>query len=136
LAAVFLHPWAAGIIRKNMMPNLNYIPEVLGFIAVFLAVLLICKIIERILKNIIEGVTLGPRDKILGAGFGLLEGLAITALFLFVLVVQPVFDTSKLIAGSFFAQILLPHIGKIRPDSGSGEIVTAMLNLQSFIFRI
>ena len=131
LGAVFFHPRLADLIRSSIMPEVRYVPEVLAFVGIFLAVLLICKIVEQILKNVITGAKLGSLDKILGAVFGFVEGIAITALVLFVLSVQPLFDVTRLINDSIFAQILLPHINRIPMDMGRDTVI-ALLSGISF----
>jgi membrane protein required for colicin V production len=118
LAAVFFHPAGAAIIRQKVMPNVRYVPEILAFIGVFLIAMLVCKMIERLLRDVVAGANLGKLDKILGLVFGFIEGLAVTALILFVLSVQHLFDISKLIGDSIFAQILLPHLPEIPFNKG------------------
>ena len=132
LAAVFFHPAGAALIRKNIMPTVRYVPEILAFVGVFLIATLVCKMLERMLRDVMMGAKLGNLDKILGAFFGFAEGLALTALVLFVLSVQPLFDTSKLVGDSIFAQILLPHIIRIPLDKGKDIIETARPGSLSF----
>jgi membrane protein required for colicin V production len=117
LIAVFLHPTGAAYIREKIMPDVRYIPEILAFIAIFLIVMLICKMLEKVLHDVVKGTHLGSLDKVLGLIFGLIEGFAVIALVLFVLSVQPVFDTRQLIEESYFAGILLPHIKRIPLDN-------------------
>ena len=92
------------------MENIRVVPELLAFISIFLIIVLGIKIIERILANIVTGVNLSGVNRALGALFGIVEGLAFTALIIFILNIQPLFDASKIINDSFFAQILLPII--------------------------
>ena len=128
LAAVFFHPAGAELIREKAMPEVRYVPEILAFIGVFLITMLVCKMLERMLKDVVMGAKLGSLDKILGAFFGLAEGFAVIALILFVLSVQPLFDTSTLIGDSIFAQILLPHLNKIPLENGMDVIDNVVLN--------
>ena len=125
-AAVMLYQQGAGFIRTKTMQNVNFVPEILAFIAIFLIVMMILKMLERVLKDVVEGAKLGGANKFLGAIFGLVEGFAITAIILFVLAVQPLFDASRIIGDSLFAQILLPLI-KIPLDFGRGAINTAVI---------
>ena len=110
LAAVFFHSPAAAFIRTKTMENVRLIPEILGFAAIFIIVLIVIKLLEKLLKEIILGANLGGVNKILGAVFGLVEGFALTAIILFIISVQPLFDPSKVIGESIFAQFLLPFI--------------------------
>ena len=139
LAAVFLHPAGAAFIRKSIMQDVRYVPEILAFIGIFLVVMLLIKMVERVLKDVVKGAKLGTVNKILGLIFGLLEGFALVALLLFVLSVQPIFDVSKIIGDSIFAEILLPHFNKIPLDKGK-EIISTTLIFPSgtdfFLFRV
>jgi membrane protein required for colicin V production len=111
-AAVFLYSNGAAFIRTKMMANIRFIPEIIAFVAIFLIVILVLKMLERLLKDVVEGTKLGGADKILGAVFGLVEGLFITAIIIFVLAVQPLFDAAPILVNSVFAQVLLPIIRK------------------------
>jgi len=122
--AVLLHPAGAAFIRGKIMENVKYIPEILAFIAIFIIIMLLVKMLEHILKDVIMGAKLGGANKVLGAVFGLVEGLTLTALILFLLTVQPLFNASNIIADSIIAQILLPII-KIPFDRGM-DVVNAV----------
>jgi len=126
-AAVMLYQKGAQFIRTKIMENVNYVPEILAFIAIFLLVMIFLKMLERVLKDVVEGAKLGGVNKILGAIFGLVEGFAITAIILFVLAAQPLFDASRVIGDSLFAQILLPII-KIPIDFSRDVLNTAALS--------
>jgi len=108
--AVILNSAAAAFIREKWIPNIRVIPEILAFIAVFLIVMIVVKLLEKILKEVVEGANLGTANKVLGALFGLVEGLAFTLLIIFVLSVQPLFDASRIFEESIFARFLLPII--------------------------
>ena len=102
--------YAAGgaFIRTKIMENVRVVPEVLAFVAIFIIVTAVLKLLKRLLKDVIEGARLQSLDRILGAVFGVIEGLAITTLILFVFRVQPLFDASNLMGDSVFAEFLLP----------------------------
>ena len=106
--AVFLYPAGADFIRKRAFHTLKFVPEILAFLAIFITIILVLKLLERILKDIVDGARLGGVNKLLGALFGLVEGVALTAAILLVLAVQPLFDASKVIGDSYFAQFLFP----------------------------
>jgi len=124
LAAVFLYSQGAAFIRSKIMENVKYIPEILSFLVIFLVVMLFLKMLERVLKDIIQGSRLGGVDKILGAVLGLVHGFALTTVILFILTVQPIFDSSVVIGDSIFAQILLPVIQA--PLNRGKEIIDAV----------
>ena len=130
-AAVLLFPAAGAFIRTKTMENVRVVPELLGFIAIFLIIMILVKALERLLRNVIMGANLGGVNKILGAVFGIIEGFAFTALFIFVIRVQPLFDYLKLLDGSFFSGLLLPII-HIPLNRGQEALNTALLIFKGF----
>ena len=110
LAALYFYKNGGELVRVKWMPNLKIIPEIIAFIALFLIVFIAIKILEAILKDIIEGIRLGSADRFLGIFFGLVEGIIVVSLVLFVFSVQPLFDPEPMLTKSFFAGLLLPFI--------------------------
>jgi membrane protein required for colicin V production len=110
LAAFFLYKNGAAFIRTKIMADVQVVPEILAFAALFGIVFLLVKILEFILKDIIERIHLSGVDRFLGFFFGLVEGFALVALVLFVLNIQPLFDPEPILRGSLFAKYLLPLI--------------------------
>ena len=127
-AAVLLHSAGAEFIRDRIMEDVQHIPEILAFIAIFLIVMILVKMLEHILRDVVMGAKLGGANKTLGAIFGLVEGLTLTALILFILSIQPLFDAANIIDDSTFAQILLPII-RVQIERGVDIINTALLYL-------
>ena len=115
LTALFLHKNGGEFLRSQFWPGLQVIPEIAAFIILFIIVFLVVKIIEKILVNIIEKVSLSGANSFLGLVFGLVEGIVLVSLILLLLKIQPLFDSSSLLANSFFAKLILPLIaGKER----------------------
>ncbi|MDR1239960.1 MAG: CvpA family protein [Treponema sp.] len=110
LAALFFYKNGGAFIREKFLPGMKIFPEVLAFIALFLIVFIVIKILEGILKDIIERIRLGGADRFLGVIFGLVEGVIVISLILFVLTIQPLFDPAPILRESFFAELLLPLI--------------------------
>ncbi|GHV94151.1 colicin V biosynthesis protein [Spirochaetia bacterium] len=110
LAALYFYKNGGGFIREKFMPELQIIPEIIAFIALFLIVFITIKILEAVLKGIIEGIRLGTADRFLGIFFGLVEGIIVVSLVLFVISIQPLFDPKPVLEKSFFAKMLLPLI--------------------------
>ena len=108
--AVLLFPAGGAFIRTRVMENVRIVPELLAFVAIFLLIMIVIKLLERIFRNVVEGARLGGLNKFLGAVFGIVEGIAITTLIIFVLNVQPLFDATALLEGSIFGQFILPII--------------------------
>jgi len=109
LLAVMFYKAGSEFLRTQFtaLANVKVVPEILAFVAVFLIVGLVLKMLERLLKDVVMGMKLGGLNKALGAVFGVIEGLAITTLVLFVIRVVPFLNDADLLADSVFAEILL-----------------------------
>jgi membrane protein required for colicin V production len=110
LAALFFHKNGGAFLRKQFWPELEVIPEIAAFVILFIIVFLLIKLFEKMLVDIIDKVSLTNADSYLGLIFGLAEGIAVVALILFVLKIQPLFESGAMLQNSFFAEILLPLI--------------------------
>ena len=132
-AAVLLYHAGGTYIRSKAMQNVRYVPEILAFLAIFCIITMIMKMLEKVLKDVINSAKLGGANKFLGLIFGFIEGIALTALILFVLTVQPLFDASKILGDSIFAQILLDFI-KIPLNRGRGGVNAVQLILPGVNF--
>ena len=66
---------------------------IIAFLAIFIVVYLVVKIIQGLLSKVIEKIHLDKLDKSLGLLLGLVEGVIVITLIVFVLQVQPFFDT-------------------------------------------
>jgi len=131
-AAILLFPAGGAFIRERVMENIRVVPELLAFIAIFLIIMIAVKFVERILRSVVEGARLGTVNKFLGAIFGAIEGLALTALVIFVLRVQPLFDASALVEGSIFDEFLSPFI-RIPLERGQDFVNTALPLLPAWV---
>jgi membrane protein required for colicin V production len=114
LAGIFFYRPLAGWLTT--LVDLGSLSLVAGFLMGFAIVFIAFKILERSMRGILEGFNLDILDKILGFGFGTLEGLIICAILLLLLKYQPVVDTSELLEGSLAARILLPVIAERLPN--------------------
>ncbi|MDR1108554.1 MAG: CvpA family protein [Spirochaetaceae bacterium] len=125
-SAVFFYKRGGAFLRERYLGNLGVVPEILGFIILFLIPFVGIRILEHIIKDIIARVHLGGIDRFLGILFGLVEGIVLIALVLFVIDIQPLFDKNLLLEKSFFAPFLLPVIGEVHRTvlsfSGGGGI--------------
>lgn len=114
-------------------PTVQY---VIAFIICFVAGFLIMKLIEKLIREGLEAANLDIFDKVLGLALGIAEGLAVVALVLVIMEIQPFFDLKAALADSLFAGTILPIIGPtinetLRPAlDGTGD----PLNLQN-LFR-
>jgi membrane protein required for colicin V production len=110
IAALYFYKKGGEFIRNTFMQNRKTIPEVIAFIVLFITVYVVIKIIEKTLKGIVDKVYLSGIDRFMGIFFGLLEGIAVVSLALFLLRIQPLFDPGTLLQESFFAKTFLPFI--------------------------
>ncbi len=106
-AVLFFKPGAAFLVKRF---GLTVLPELVAFVVLFLIVFVLVKILEHIVGDIIDRVNLSGLDKGLGIVLGLVEGLLVVCVALFVLSVQPLFDPSGLLGGSLFAHYLMPFV--------------------------
>jgi len=116
IASLIFHKNLGVYLRENFwteMSNTNPIPEIIAFIILFLIVFIIGKLLEMFLKGIVYGIKLGGIDKLLGLIFGILEGLVLVSLILFIIAKQPFLNTDSFLANSFFAKLLLPLISDV-----------------------
>ncbi len=105
LAIVFYRP-AGEFLAEHLA--LESFTEVLGFAVVFLLVFLLIKILQGVLRSVIENINLQTLDRGLGFLLGAAEGLLLVSLLLMLMRLQPVFDLSGLLEGSFLGRTLLP----------------------------
>ncbi len=98
IAAVYVQPWIGA----------GAWSQVVSFLGLFLVVYLLVKVFESALNRIVESINLESLDRALGFFLGVGEGLLASFILVLVLQLQPVFDTSEVIAGSVLAQFLLP----------------------------
>jgi membrane protein required for colicin V production len=117
LAGLFLYKAAAQLfVGWGLAAKPEILPSILGFAAVFIVAFLIVKLVARLLKEGIEAAELGGVDRALGFLLGLAEGLILVSFILVAMsLLEPALNSitgySKLLAGSFFARIILPVIG-------------------------
>jgi len=80
--------------------------RILGFLLVFVVVFLVIKLIQMIISKIFEWNILKSLDRTLGLLFGIVEGLAVVGLLIFILLNQPFFPVEKLLQGSFYCDLI------------------------------
>jgi membrane protein required for colicin V production len=83
---------------------------ILAFLGAFIIVFIVVKLVVGLLGKILESVHLDSLNHALGFFLGLAEGILWVSVILMILKLQPFFDASKLLGGSFVAGVLLPVI--------------------------
>jgi membrane protein required for colicin V production len=66
------------------------------------------KLLEKVFKGVVASINLQNLDKALGLFLGIIEGIALTALVVFVLRLQPVINVVDILSGSLCVRILEP----------------------------
>jgi membrane protein required for colicin V production len=113
LAAVSFYRQGAAFVRTKILSDVAALPELIAFVVLLALVFFAIKIIEHILQDIISRIHLGGLDHALGLVFGLLEGLVVVRLILFVLNIQPLFDATSLLEQSVLVKLLDPLMGDL-----------------------
>ena len=111
-AAVFLFRRVGELLRGKFenLQNVPVIADIFGFVAVFVGTIIIMKMLERLLKDVVAKDKMKGLNKIIGFIFGIAEGFAITAIILFILDIQPIFDTNAIFEGSIFVNLMLSPV--------------------------
>jgi membrane protein required for colicin V production len=107
IAAAVIFSASIGVLVEEHL-GLNGWGRIIAFMGLFLVTYIIMKIIKKLLKSFVDSVNLQNLDKALGFFMGLLEGLALVALLIFFLRLQPLFDVRGMLAGSLCVKIIHP----------------------------
>ena len=99
--------------------------QIIAFLVIFILVYLITKLVEGIIRRLLDRINLERLDKALGFFLGLAEGLIVIVFIVYLLEVQPIFDTEQLLESSFVARIVLevvpiavPAFDRIQESTG------------------
>jgi membrane protein required for colicin V production len=122
LAAILFYKPGAAFVRTKILADMQVVPELIAFVALMVIVFLSMKILEYIIRDIVSRVNLlGGIDHALGLAFGLLEGLLLVCLLLFIINIQPLFNPESLLEHSLFEKLLEPLVGQLPlPEVGPG----------------
>jgi len=77
-----------------------------AFLIIFLSVYLTIKYLQHLAGSAYKNESMSNLDRAMGFFWGIAEGILVVLLILFVLRIQPWFDTDALIADSLFASVL------------------------------
>lgn len=112
IMAIFFYSKVAKMMNSKIQSIV--LCNVLAFILIFAVVFLVLKLVGSILHKIFELSLLKGLDRAFGAMFGLVEGFAIVCLVMFLLTIQPFFDASSLLEGSFFHNMMNTYIPEVK----------------------
>ena len=84
--------------------------RIIAFITIFIVIYLVIKILEGIIQRLLEKLHLEKLDRALGFFLGIVEGVLLIMLIIFILQIQPFFDTSELLRESFIAGLIFRYL--------------------------
>lgn len=90
--------------------------NVIAFLIIFIVSYLLMKIFENGLNALVDKIHLDKLDRSLGLFFGIVEGIALVMIVVFVIEIQPLINTEKIESESWFFQT----IHKFMPD---GQVI-------------
>ncbi|MCL2479185.1 MAG: CvpA family protein [Treponema sp.] len=112
IGAFLFYKRGAEFITANYFQNIQGVPEILAFIIIFAIIFILCKMLQKILSDVIKGMNLTSFDKILGLVFGIIEGIAVVGLVIFIISIQPIVNPDDILGNSLFGKLLMPFIPK------------------------
>ena len=92
------------------------VENILSFLILFVVIFIVVKLIQVVLQKIFSGAILGSLDRALGFFFGIVEGLAIVTLIIFLLANQPFFSIDGLSSGSFFFELFNKYLSNFNVE--------------------
>lgn len=84
--------------------------NIIAFLAVFLIIFIVVKIFQSLINKLIEKIHLQKLDRALGFFLGIAESVLVIMVILFILQLQPFFDTTEVLENSVIAGYLNPLI--------------------------
>ena len=116
LAYLFYKNIAGSILKDVKNP---YVANVLAFLLIFVVVFLVIKIIQMIVAKVFEWSILKSLDRTLGFIFGMIEGVAVVCLVIFLITVQPFFNPLNILGESFYYGLVSSLFHSTREEIGS-----------------
>ncbi len=115
LAAVFFSKAGALLIESYF--GYSVWNQIIAFLVIFLVVYLVVKLLQGIILRILEKIHLQRLDKALGLFLGIVEGLFVVVIIVYVLEVQPLFDVETLLSESFLARTIIDLVPIVTPET-------------------
>ena len=116
LGYLFYKEIATGLLKDI---KVQFAANVIAFLLIFVVTFLVIKIVQMIIAKVFEWSILKSLDRTLGFIFGIVEGLAVVCLVLFLLTAQPFFDASNILGGSFYYGIVSSLFNTTREEIGT-----------------
>ncbi len=106
----FFSPVLADFISKNF--GHSSWNQIIAFLIIFLVSYIVIKIFENGLNALVDKIHLDKLDRSLGLFFGIIEGIAVVIIIVFIIEIQPFFNTEKVESESWYVQM----VHKFLPD--------------------
>ena len=116
LGYLFYKDVAEGLLKDIKVP---YAANIIAFLLIFVVTFLIIKIVQMIIARVFQWSILKSLDRTLGFIFGMVEGAAVVALVIFLLTVQPFFNTDNILSGSLFYAIVSSLLNSTKEEIGT-----------------
>lgn len=107
-AAVLFSSQGGEIVVKYL--HLTRLSRLIAFLGIFILVYLVIKICEGLLQRILEKLHLEKLDRALGFFLGIIEGILLITVVIFVLQIQPFFPVEKFLQESFIANVIIKYL--------------------------
>ncbi|MGN0728292.1 CvpA family protein [Treponema sp.] len=106
--------------------HIRFLSVIISFLLIFISSFIVMKLLQTAVKNIFGGEIFKDLDRILGFLFGILEGLVVVCLVMFVMEIQPWFSVEPILKNSFFFRIFSPIVSvPLQRISGAVENTSA-----------
>jgi membrane protein required for colicin V production len=107
-AAVLFSAQGAEFVVKYL--QLTRLSRFIAFLGIFILVYLVIKICEGLIQRLLEKLHLEKLDRALGFFLGIIEGILLITVIIFVMQIQPFFPVEKVLQESFIAQIIMKYL--------------------------
>ena len=117
LFAIFFFRRAAVVVGERFLPDMQILAEIITFAILFITVFVLIKLLELLLKSIIGKIKLTGVDRFLGFFYGIVEGIVVVYLLLFLINIQPFIEPDLILGRSLLAgklmQLITGNIGEL-----------------------
>jgi membrane protein required for colicin V production len=107
-AAVLFSAQGAEIVIKYL--HLTKLSRLIAFLGIFIIVYLVIKICEGLIQRILEKLHLERLDRALGFFLGIIEGILLITVVIFIMQIQPFFPVEQTLEESFIASLIIKYL--------------------------
>jgi membrane protein required for colicin V production len=106
--AIFCSNALAQVVKQITGSDSQAWNQIIAFLVIFIVIYLLVKIFQSLIQKGIDKLKLEKADKVLGIFLGLLEGLLITGVLIFIAHWLPFTEVKDIIKDGFFYNLLAP----------------------------